>query len=92
MEHTDYTSHRSELAERIRSLRVEQGLSTRKFSLMIGISRTYLRKLETAAASPTYDMVERIAAGLGVAPHVLVNFDDADSLTRRVTPQLAPPS
>ena len=76
MEHIDYNSHRTDLANRIRTLRIEQGLSTRKFSLMIGISRTYLHKVETAAASPTYDMLERIAAGLDVSPHALVNFSD----------------
>ena len=82
MERAAYTSHREELASRIRSLRVEQGLSTRKFSLMVGISRTYLHKLETAEASPTFEMVERISAGLGVAPHELINFEDNLYLTR----------
>ena len=42
---------------------------------MVGISRTYLRKLETAEASPTFEMVERISAGLGIAPHELINFE-----------------
>lgn len=44
--------------------------------MMIGISRTYLRKLEAAEASPTFDMLERIAAGLNVTVVELVDFSN----------------
>ena len=72
----EYTSHRCELGSRIRQLRVEQGYSTRRFSVMIGISKTYLNRVETAKASPTFEMLERISAGLGVKPSDLVNFEN----------------
>ena len=75
----EYTSHRNELASRMRRIRIEQGLSTRKFALMVGISKTYLRKLEMGEASPTFDMLERLAAGLDIPLHELVRFDDPNS-------------
>jgi len=74
MQTIEYTSHRAELGWRIRRLREEQGLSTRKFSLMVGVSRTHLLALESGESSPTFDMLERISAGLGVTPAQLVNF------------------
>ena len=72
----EYTSHRIALAARIKSLREQQRFSTRKFSMMIGISKTHLYKVETAQSSPTFDMLERMAAGLDVPVHELVYFDD----------------
>ena len=42
---------------------------------MIGISKTYLLKLETAQASPTFDMLERVAAGLGCSVRDLIDFE-----------------
>lgn len=82
METLEYTSHRPQLAQRIAAIRASQHLSGRKFALMIGISRSYLHRLETADASPTFDMLERIAAGLGIPVEKLVTFDDSnDGLT-----------
>ncbi len=71
----EYNSHRAELAERIRALRIEQGYSIRGFALMIGISKTHLMHLETVQASPTFDMLERIAAGLNTNVADLVSFE-----------------
>lgn len=76
MANVEFTSHRSLLARRISALRKAQRLSGRKFAMMIGISRTYLRKLEAAEASPTFDMLERIAAGLNVTVVELVDFSN----------------
>lgn len=71
----EYISHRTELGARIRELRKSQHISGRGFSVMIGISRTYLRKLEDGQASPTYDMLERLAAGFGITVPELVDID-----------------
>lgn len=72
----DHTSHRVELAERIKRLRQEQGLSIRKFAAMIGISKTYLYHLETAQANPTLDVLERVGAGLGITASKLIDFGE----------------
>lgn len=65
-----------ELGSRIRRLRVEQGLSTRKFCIMIGMSKSQLYRIEHGKSSPTVDMLERIAGGLDVKAHQLINFDE----------------
>ena len=70
----EYTSHRAELGKRIRRLRKEQRISTRKFSVMVGISKTYLLKLESGNANPTFDILERLAAGLDITPAQLIDF------------------
>ena len=71
----EYNSHREALAERIRALRIKRGYSIRNFSLMIGISKTHLVKVESAESSPTFDMLERIAAGLDVRITDLITFE-----------------
>ena len=60
----DYTSHRHLYAYELRRLRTEQGFSKSRFAVMVGVSRRYLIKLEAAEASPTLEMMERLAAGL----------------------------
>ena len=75
MDTLDCTSHRGLYALELRRLRETQGLSKTKFALMIGVSRRYLIKLESAQASPALEMMERIAAGLGVAVRDMVDFD-----------------
>lgn len=71
----DYISHRELYAYELRRLREAQGLPKSKFALMVGISRRYLIKLEAAEASPTLEMMERIAAGLDVRVCDMVDFD-----------------
>lgn len=75
MDTIDYTSHRLLYAFELRRLREMQGLSKSKFALMVGISRRYLIKLESAEASPTLEMMERIAAGLDVSVRDMVDFE-----------------
>ena len=73
----EYTSHRTDLALRIRNTRIEQGYSTRHFATMVGISESHLYDLERAKASPTFDMLERIAAGLNTSVRDLVDFESS---------------
>lgn len=75
MDTHDYTSHRRLYAHELTRLRTEQGLSKARFAIMVGISRRYLIKLESAKASPTLEMMERIAAGLGVEVRYMVDFE-----------------
>lgn len=74
MSNIEYKSHRTDLAQRIRNSRIERGYSTRHFATMVGISKSHLYDLECAKASPTFDMIERIAAGLEIPVHDFVNF------------------
>lgn len=54
------------VGKRIRELRKAQGMSLRKFALMVGISYPYLSNVETGKQSPTVDVLDRIAQGLDV--------------------------
>ena len=76
MDTHDYTSHRELYAYELGRLRAAQGLTKTEFALMIGISRRYLIKLEAGGASPTLEMMERIAAGLDVTVRDMVDFEE----------------
>lgn len=54
------------LGARIRKLRQAQGISLRKFALMIGMSYPYLSNVENAKQAVTIDGIERIAKGLDI--------------------------
>ena len=54
------------LGESIRRERERQGLSLRKFALMIGISYPYLCNVEHGKQAATIDAIDKIARGLGI--------------------------
>jgi len=54
------------LGKRIKTLREKQGLSQRKFSLMVGIDRSYIIGVEHGRRNISIDNIEKIANGLGV--------------------------
>ena len=72
---TEHNFHRAKSAVRIRFLQIEQGCSTRRFSLMAGISKTHLMRLDASQASPELDMPGRIAARLNARVAALVSFE-----------------
>lgn len=75
MDTIEYIPHRALFAYELARLRKEQGLNKTNFATMVGVSRRYLIKLEAGEASPTLDMIERLAAGLAVPTRDLVDFD-----------------
>jgi transcriptional regulator with XRE-family HTH domain len=56
------------LAENLRRLRSEHGLSQEAFALRSGIHRTYIGGIERGERNVTLDTVARIAAAFGVDP------------------------
>ncbi len=62
------------LGNKIKSLRVEQGLSQRKFALMIDTYQAHIWQIETGQISPTVDLLCRIADGLDVPVKDLIDF------------------
>lgn len=54
------------LGLRIKSLRMERGLSQEKFSLMIGIDRTYLASIESGMRNVTLSSMKKIACGFEI--------------------------
>ena len=57
----------------VRRLREEQKIGLRKFALMVGMSPTYLSKVERdEEAPPSEEKIVRLAAELGEDPDVLL--------------------
>ncbi len=61
-----------ELGARIRSLRVQAGLSLEQFSQRAGVSRAMLSSIERGEKSPTLPIIVRIASGFGVSLSTLL--------------------
>lgn len=59
-------STRIEVGKRIRALREREGISLRKFALMVGVSYPYLSRVENGKQAATVDVLDKIARGLGV--------------------------
>ncbi|MBM3329568.1 MAG: helix-turn-helix transcriptional regulator [Calditrichaeota bacterium] len=62
--------------ERLRQLRRDKGLSQAELADRAGINRSYLSVLENEHSSPTMDVVERLAQGLGVVIWDLISVAD----------------
>lgn len=65
---------RAVLAENLRRLRKERGLSQEAFADLAGIDRTYVSALERQLYAATVDVIERLAGALEVEPFELVRF------------------
>jgi transcriptional regulator with XRE-family HTH domain len=63
------SSNRSEVqvAQAIRSLRLQNGLSQRQLALRMGVPRTYVSKIENEKATPTLSSLARLANALTVS-------------------------
>jgi len=62
----DASNINAHLAERLRSLRVERGLTLEGLAERTGVSRSMISLIERAESSPTAVILDRLAAGLGV--------------------------
>lgn len=58
---------KTRLGERIRSLRLECGLSQEKFSLKIGMDRTYFASVELGKRNISLMNIKKISDGLGIS-------------------------
>lgn len=73
----DQVRHR--FGNRVRELREGQGISLRRFAMVIGLDKTYLSEIERGMRSPTLDSIDRIAQGLGMPLSEL--FKGVDSIS-----------
>jgi transcriptional regulator with XRE-family HTH domain len=62
----DDTSLNERIAQRVRELRSDKGLSLDALSSQCGVSRSMLSLIERAETSPTAVVLDKLAAGLGV--------------------------
>lgn len=67
------------IAERVRELRAERGLSLDALANVSGVSRSMISLIERGESSPTAVVLEKLATGLGV---VLVSLFDAPAQTK----------
>lgn len=71
----------SNLSEKIQSLRKKLGLNQGELADRAGINRSYLSQVENGHSSPTMEVVERIAQGLGVSIWTLLGGSDEKHFT-----------
>ncbi|HIW76019.1 MAG TPA: helix-turn-helix domain-containing protein [Candidatus Gordonibacter avicola] len=63
---------KKDFGTRVRALREQTGLSTKKFALMVGLSKPYIIQIEHGNRNISLDTIERIAAGLNMTPSELL--------------------
>ncbi|OWJ63464.1 helix-turn-helix domain-containing protein [Paraburkholderia caledonica] len=72
-EHTEFDRYlRRRVANTVRKLRAERGLSQEQLSDICGFHRTYVSQVERSATNVSVDNLQRLAQGLGVDPVVLL--------------------
>jgi transcriptional regulator with XRE-family HTH domain len=53
--------------KRIQKLRKEKGISQEKFSILVGLDRTYISGIETGKRNPSLFVLKNIADALGTS-------------------------
>lgn len=80
---TDRASPSLRLGQRIRKIRIGRGLTLDETSRRGGVSKSALSKLENERVSPTFEVLERVATGLGVP--LVSFFTEPSAHTGRLT-------
>ena len=70
------------LGLRIKELRVARAITQEELADRTGFFRTYMSRLETGAANPTFDALLVLAAALDVAPAALFEQPESGSPKR----------
>jgi transcriptional regulator with XRE-family HTH domain len=55
------------VSKKIRSIREKNGLTQAELARRVGVSRSYINKIENGEAKPSLALLERIASILGVS-------------------------
>lgn len=80
---TERASSSLGLGRRIRAIRIDRGLTLEETSRRGGVSKSALSKLENERVSPTFEVLERVAIGLGVP--LVFFFTEPSAHTGRLT-------
>ncbi|MCY1594340.1 helix-turn-helix transcriptional regulator [Staphylococcus pettenkoferi] len=59
----------------IKEIRISKGISITKLSVITGISRTTIYKLEDQISNPSLETICKISKGLGEKPEKIFNFN-----------------
>ena len=73
----DFEAFNQRLAERIRTLRVEQNMDQDDFARNANLHRTHMSQLENAKTDPTLSTVFKVAKALGISVSELLDFGAA---------------
>jgi transcriptional regulator with XRE-family HTH domain len=55
------------VSEKLRTIRKKNGLTQAELARRVGVSRSYINKIENGEAKPSLALLERIASILGVS-------------------------
>jgi transcriptional regulator with XRE-family HTH domain len=83
-------SIREVFARNLRKARQSKGLSQEALAYEAGIDRTYVSALERGVYGATIDMVEKLAAVLGVEPSSLLQRSEQNKATLNVNLDSSP--
>ena len=76
---------RARLAWNLRSLRAERGLSQETLAVDTGVAAPYVSGIERGLVNPTIDVLDRLAAALGIEiDRLLRAYDTTDTPTAAV--------
>lgn len=75
------------IAANVRRIRVALSISQERLAFDAGVDRSYLGGMERGEANPTVDILERIAATLGVPMSELFAEIDTDELPAKGLPR-----
>lgn len=64
--------------QRVRKLRIKQGLSQEELAHQADFHRTYIGMIERAERNITLANIEKLAHALGISESELLNFDELD--------------
>lgn len=81
---------RRELGRRIKTLRVQQGLTQEELAQACGLFRTYVARIESGAANPTVSVLLRVADALGVPAPMLFQDQEEPRKASAPAPELRP--
>ena len=79
--HANLSQAEFDLGKRVKSVRLERGLTLAEAANRAGLARSTLSKIENGHTSPTFEVLQKYAAGVGVAMDELLT-----------TPKQQPPS
>lgn len=81
---TTHDFNRKFLAQKIKKLRVDQGLSQAKLAERAGFARSTLSKIENGILSPTFEILLKIAHGFGLELTEFLHQENEHGLTGRM--------
>ncbi|MDD6482142.1 MAG: helix-turn-helix transcriptional regulator [Lachnospiraceae bacterium] len=65
-------SARQEVAEQLRQVRKEQGMTQESLAELVGTKKSNISRLESGRYNPSLDFLVKVAGGLGKQIHVKV--------------------